>query len=153
MTSCIRFRLQRWIEQLAALYSKRDGYWWFDNGRRARYVKLQVAHASGMQGTFSLPPRDSDPDMHHGTCVTRVPWCLPGSQTGGFLWSRKWGKRSQHSRRMRNQQFYVSDKRPVQGQGLWKPWFWHSSPILSWTASYYLSQMPYYILSRCLKHN
>ena len=23
----------------------------------------------------------SDPDMHHGTCVTHVPWCMPGSLT------------------------------------------------------------------------
>ena len=26
--------------------------------------------------------------IHHGTCVTRVPWCMPGSLTCGFLWSR-----------------------------------------------------------------
>ena len=26
--------------------------------------------------------------MHHGTCVTHVPWCKPGSLTNGFLWSR-----------------------------------------------------------------
>ena len=36
-----------------------------------------------MPGTFSLPPRVSDPDMHHGTCVMHVPWCMPGSLTGG----------------------------------------------------------------------
>ena len=24
-------------------------------------------------------PLVSDPDMHHGTCVTHVPWCMPGS--------------------------------------------------------------------------
>ena len=48
-------------------------------------------------------PLVSDPGMHHGTCVTHGgvsnPWC--------------WGKRSRHSRRMRNPQFYVSGKRPV----------------------------------------
>ena len=42
-------------------------------------MKLRVAHASGMPGTFSPPPRVSDPDMHHGTCVKHVPWCMPGS--------------------------------------------------------------------------
>ena len=26
----------------------------------------------------------SYPDMHHGTCVTHVPWCMPGSLTSGF---------------------------------------------------------------------
>ena len=52
-----------------------------------------------------------DPDMHQGTCVTHVPWCMPGSLTSGFLWSRWRGQRSWHSRRMRNPQFYVSGKR------------------------------------------
>ena len=54
----------------------------------ARYVKLRVAHAPGIPGTFSSPPRISYPDMHHGTCVTHVPWCMPGSLTSGFLWCR-----------------------------------------------------------------
>ena len=31
-----------------------------------------------MPGTFSLPPQVSDPDMHHGTCMTHVSWCMPG---------------------------------------------------------------------------
>ena len=26
----------------------------------------------------------SDPDMHHGTCVTHVPWYMPGSLTSGL---------------------------------------------------------------------
>ena len=64
-------------------------------------------------GNVFPPPRVSDPDMHHGTCVTHVPWCMPGSLTIGFLWSRWWGKRSRHSRRMRNPQFYVSGKRSI----------------------------------------
>ena len=46
------------------------------NGPLARYVNLRVAHAPGMPGTFFPPPRFSDPDMHHGTCVTHVPWCM-----------------------------------------------------------------------------
>ena len=65
---------------------------WSCHGPLARYVKLRVAHAPGMPGmpgTFSLPPQVSDPDMHHGTCVTHVPWCMPGSLTSGFLWSRR----------------------------------------------------------------
>ena len=36
-----------------------------------------------------------------------------GSLTSGFLWSRWRGKRSRHSRRMRNPQFHVSGKRPM----------------------------------------
>ena len=81
------------------------------HGPLARYVKLRVAHAPGMPGTFFPPPRVSDPDMHHGTCVTHVPGCMPGSLSSGFLWTRWRGKRSRHSRRMRYPQFYVSGKR------------------------------------------
>ena len=79
----------------------------------ARYVKLRVAHAPGMPGTFFPPLRVSDPDIHHDTCVTHVPWCMPGSSTCGFLWSRWWGKRSRHSRRMHYPQFCVSGKMPL----------------------------------------
>ena len=58
------------------------------HGPLARYVILWVAHAPGMPGTFSPPARFNDPDMNHGTCVTHVPWCMSGSLTGDFLWSR-----------------------------------------------------------------
>ena len=73
------------------------------NGPPVRYLKLRVKHALGMPGT------------------------------SGFLWSRWRGKRSRHSRRMRNPQFYVSGKRPIarllmlsirMTSGHQKPWFW-----------------------------
>ena len=54
--------------------------------------KIAGAHAPGMPGTFSPYPQVSDPDMHHGTCVTHVPWCMPGSLISGFLWNRRRGK-------------------------------------------------------------
>ena len=54
--------------------------------------KIAGAHAPGMAGRCSAPLRVSNPDMHHGTCVTHVPWCTPGSLTSGFLWSRRRGK-------------------------------------------------------------
>ena len=38
-----------------------------------------------MPGTFSLPLWVSNPNMHHGTCVTHVPWCMLGSLASGFL--------------------------------------------------------------------
>ena len=85
----------------------------FGDGPLIRYVKLRVAHAPGMPGTFFPPPRVSDPDMHHGTCMTHVPWCMPGSLIDGFFWSRWRGKRSLHSQRMRNPQFYVFGKGPM----------------------------------------
>ena len=76
------------------------------HGPLYRYVILRVAHAPGMPGTIFPPPWVSDPDMHHGTCVTHVLWCMPGLLNSDFLW-----KRSRHSRRMGNPQFYVSGKR------------------------------------------
>ena len=56
------------------------------NGPLARYVKLPVAHVPGMLGMFprhrfQRKPLVSDPVMNHGTCVTRVPWCMSGSPT------------------------------------------------------------------------
>ena len=33
---------------------------------------------------FQRKPLVSDPDMHHGTCVTHVPWCMSGSLTCGY---------------------------------------------------------------------
>ena len=82
-------------------------------GPLTRYVKFRVAHAPGMPGTFSPPQCFSDPAMHHGTCVTHVPWSMPGTLISSFLWSRWRGKRSRHSQRMRNPQFYVSGKTPI----------------------------------------
>ena len=83
------------------------------HGPLDRYVRVCVAHAPGMPGTFSPPPRVRDPDMYHGTFVTHVTWCMSGSLTGVFLWSQWRGKRSRHSRSMRNPQLYVSGKRPI----------------------------------------
>ena len=58
-----------WTSHNPVLRGSLAGY----HGPFDRYVKLRVAHAPGMPGTFSPPPRVSDPDMHHGTCVTHVP--------------------------------------------------------------------------------
>ena len=58
----------------------------FKYGPLTKYVKLRVAHAPDMPGTFHHPHRlqrellhNNDPGMHHGTCVTHVPWCMAGS--------------------------------------------------------------------------
>ena len=55
--------------------------------------KTEGCACAGNAGTFSPPPWISDPDMNHGTCVTRVPWCMSGSLTSGFLW-RRWRKKN-----------------------------------------------------------
>ena len=74
--------------------------------------KIAVCACPGSAGNI-FPPPVSDPNMHHGTCVTHVPWCMPGSLTIGFLWSRWQEKRFWHPRRMHNTQFSVSGKRPI----------------------------------------
>ena len=104
------------------------------------YIELRVAHAPGVWGTFSPPPRVSDPDMHHGTCVTHVPWCMPGSLTSGFHWSLWRGKRSRHSRRMRNPQLYVS----VEALGCWVHMV-HNG--LACYSAAYAHMQPYIVLS------
>ena len=75
--------------------------------------KIAGAHAPGMPGTFSPSPQVSDPDMHHGTCVTHVPWCMPGSLTSGFLWNRRRGEMFPAFPAHAHLQFYVSGKRPM----------------------------------------
>ena len=47
------------------------------------------------------------------TCISPRVSGMPGSLTNGFIRSRWRGKRSRHSRCMRNPQFYVSGKRPM----------------------------------------
>ena len=62
------------------------------NGPLARYMKSRVRMRRECPGTFSPPPRVSDPDMHHGTCVMHVLLYMPGSLISGFLWSQRRGK-------------------------------------------------------------
>ena len=101
--------------------------------RRANEFKSSLAWASCQirkgegcacarnAGNVFPPPWVSDLDMHHGTCVTQVSWCMPGSLTSGFLWSWWREKRSRHSRFMRNPQFYISDERPIEMQKICEP--------------------------------
>ena len=108
-SSSIYLQLLQWYwDNQMGQSSIPDGY-----GPLTKYGKLRGAHAAGMPGTFSPPPWVNDPHMHHGTCVEHVLWCMSGSLTSGFLWSWWRGKRSWHSRHMRNLPFYVSGKRPM----------------------------------------
>ena len=52
-------------------------------------------------------PLGSDPDMHHGTCVTHMPWCMSGSLTRGA------GKTVKAFPEHAHPQFFVSGKRPM----------------------------------------
>ena len=62
---------------------------------------------------YAIRPWVGNPDMHHSTCVTHMPWYMSESLTSGFLWSQWWWKRSGHSWGMSNPQFYISGKRPM----------------------------------------
>ena len=83
------------------------------HGPLTRYVKSRVAHAPGMPGTFSPPhilketasqrSRHASRHVRHARAVMHV----------GIANPRWWGKRSRHSRCMRNPQFCVSGKRPI----------------------------------------
>ena len=77
--------------------------WWHrDTGRDAyptntlhnQWASYQIGKIAGCAcagnaGNFSprrrfqRKPLVSDPGMHHGTCVTHVPWCMSGSLTCG----------------------------------------------------------------------
>ena len=83
-----------------------------------RYIKLRVAHARS--------------DMHQGTCVKHMLWCMLGSLTSGFLWSRWREKRSRPSRRMRKTQFYVYGKRPIRHSPKLNQFKSQSSMTLRW---------------------
>ena len=93
--------------------SRQQAVIWTNDG--SVYWPLNALGFDELKWMGLLPPlpQFSDPDMHHGTCVTHVPWCMPGSLTSSFLWIRWRGKRSRHSRRMRNPRFCVSGKRPM----------------------------------------
>ena len=66
-----------------------------------------------MPGSFSPAPQVGNPDMHHGTCVTHAPWCMPGSLTSSFLWSR-WRRKTFPAFPVHAQPtVYISDKRPI----------------------------------------
>ena len=80
---------------------------------RFRIWTSENAHQPHPWASCQIRKIVSDPDMHHGTCVTHVPWCMPGSLTSGYIWTRLREKSSRHSRRMRKPQFSVSGKRPI----------------------------------------
>ena len=132
-----------WVCCCILLHSKKS---WFISLRRLaswnqwaswQVRKIAGCACAGNAGTFSPPQRINDPDMHHGTYVTHVLWCVPGSLTSIFLWSRCREKCSRHSRRTRNPQFYVSGKRPMVQDDLLQPvsGLWYHSLIMRHTLS------------------
>ena len=84
----------------------------FYNGPLARYVKMWVAHASGMPGTFSLPPTSNETTSWRPRHASRHVRHARAVMHVGLAYSQWQRKRSRHSRRMRNPRFYLSGKRP-----------------------------------------
>ena len=114
-------------------------------------MKITILSAPGILGTFSQPPRVSDPNMHLGTCVTHVPWCIPGSLSSGFLWSRWREKCFGHSWPMRNLQFYVSGKRPMELSNSDSTLTW-PTPLYYWNSNDADSEIPISCGCECV-HN
>ena len=117
----MRHLIIRYVREGKLYYSK-GSIWWLDATplQCASYQISNIAGCACAGNAWSVfPATVSDPDMHHGTCVTHAPWFMPGPLTGGFLRSRGQWKRSWHSQRMRNPQFYVSGKRPMASKSIW----------------------------------
>ena len=114
-----QWRTSHWIarnqdEWLVSIYSNQNVVYPLSRSWVSYQIRKIVYCACAGNAGNIFPATDfkwksliSDPGMHHGTCVTHVPWCMSGLLTCGGG-----GKRSRHSRRMRNSQLYVSGKRP-----------------------------------------
>ena len=75
---------------------------------------FQIRKLKSLTGIFSWSIGVEVWKLHKsGTARASYTWCMPGSLTSGFLWSRRRGKRSQHYRRMHNPQFSVSGKMSI----------------------------------------
>ena len=66
-----------------------SGQHWFRRWASYQIRKIAGCACAGNAGNvsprrrFQMKPLVSDPGMHHGTCVTHVPWCMSGSLTCG----------------------------------------------------------------------
>ena len=76
-----------------------NGCFWIRNDTRSALVQTpwtsyQIRNIAGCacagnagkvfpRHRLQRKPVISDPNMHHGTCVTHVPWCMSGSLTRG----------------------------------------------------------------------
>ena len=74
---------------------------------------MRVVHAPGMPGMFSPPPTSNETANWRSRHASRRVRHARAVMDAGIANPRWRGKRSQHSRRKRNQQFYVSSKRPI----------------------------------------
>ena len=105
-------------------------------GPLTRYVKLWVAHAPGMPVTFFPPPTSKETASYRSRHASRhVPYARAVMHVG--IANPRWrGKRSRHSRRMRNSLLYVSGKRPIvrniDGSDHYHHWCWFITEMNIW---------------------
>ena len=84
------------------------------NAMLTRYAKLRVAHAPGMLGTFPPTPTSKETACWRSRHASRHVRHARAVMHVGIANPRWRGKRSRHSRRMRNPQICVSGKRSIQ---------------------------------------
>ena len=75
--------------------------------------QLRIVRAPGMPRTFSLPPTSKETTSKRSRHASRHVRDARAVMHVGIANPRWREKRSKHSRRMRNPQFYVSGKRPM----------------------------------------
>ena len=86
-------------------------------GPLTRYVKLRVAHAPGMPRTFLPTPNSKETASWRSRHASRHVRDARAVMHVGIANPRWLGKRSRHSRRMRNPQ-YIFGNRPMAWPGL-----------------------------------
>ena len=75
-------------------YLSKPWYYLIYFSKRAPWTSYQIRKIAGCacarnagnvfpRRRFQSKPLVTDPGMHHGTCVTHVPWCMSGSLTCG----------------------------------------------------------------------
>ena len=82
-----RLIFTQWISNLEVILAR----WLHSMGTWASYQIRKTAGCACAGNAGNVSPRHriqrkllvSDPGMHHGTCVTHVPWCMSGSLTPG----------------------------------------------------------------------
>ena len=83
------------------------------HGHLARYEKLRVAHAPDLPGMFSPSATLNETTRYRSRYASRHVRDARSVMHVGIDNPRCRGKRSRHSRRMRNPYFYVSGKRLI----------------------------------------
>ena len=107
---------------------------WCRHGSLTRYTKLRFAHAPGMPGTISPPPTSKETASQRSRHAPRHVRDARAVMHFGIANPRWRGKHSRHSRRMRNSQFCVPGKRPIDRahtqDGRW--WIHSSQALIRW---------------------